>query len=218
MRTRIAFIIMAVFAILIGLYPVTYFIIDRTFGLLKSKSTFLLNSVLWNIAFYMHIIFGGAALLIGWVQFDSRLRKQRRTLHNLVRKIYVFSVLLSSFSGIYISFSATGGIIASAGFISLGSIWFYTTLRAYIEIKNKRFDRHSEMMIYSYSACLAAVTLRLWLPILVLLFQNFMTAYLVVAWLSWLPNLIAAFFIIKAVRKNKDKIAPETSSLLRAIV
>ncbi|MDQ3842459.1 MAG: DUF2306 domain-containing protein, partial [Bacteroidota bacterium] len=88
--------------------------------------------------------------------------------------------MLSSFSGMYLSFSDTGGIIASAGFISLGSIWFYTTLRAYVEIKNKRFDRHGEMMIYSYSACLAAVTLRLWLPILVLLFQNFMTAYLVV--------------------------------------
>ncbi|MDQ3843507.1 MAG: DUF2306 domain-containing protein, partial [Bacteroidota bacterium] len=151
MYKKAAFGIMAVFAILIGLYPVTYFIIDRTFGLLKSKSALLLGNLLWNTGFYMHIIFGGIALLIGWVQFSSRLRKQRIRLHKFIGKVYVVSALLSSVAGVYIAFYATGGIIAALGFISLGSIWFCTTLRGYLDVRNKRFIRHGERMMYSYA-------------------------------------------------------------------
>ncbi len=52
------------------------------------------------------------------------------------------------------------------------------------------------MMIYSYAACFAAVTLRLWLPMLTALFHDFKTAYRIVAWLCWLPNLAVARYIL----------------------
>jgi hypothetical protein len=65
-------------------------------------------------------------------------------------------------------------------------------------------DAHREMMIYSYAACLAAVTLRIYLPILSFVFHDFIKAYLMVAWISWLPNLAAAFYIIKQ-RKSGTK-------------
>ncbi len=60
--------------VLIGLYPVTYFLLDRNFGLLSTKTQELLLDNLWNINFYGHIVFGGVALLIGWIQFNSKLR------------------------------------------------------------------------------------------------------------------------------------------------
>ncbi|MBE5319545.1 DUF2306 domain-containing protein [Pedobacter sp. MR2016-19] len=190
-------ILFATFALLIGLYPMIYFLIDRKFGLLNSKSVELLSNTFWNIGFYTHIIFGGIALLIGWTQFSSKMRNRRMALHRKVGKVYVVAVLLSALAGIYIGFFATGGWISSAGFICLGIIWFYTTLKAYLHIKEGEVEKHQKMMVYSYAACFAAVTLRIWLPILTIIYGDFSKAYLVVAWLCWVPNLVVGYLITR---------------------
>ncbi|MFC0774821.1 DUF2306 domain-containing protein [Terrimonas alba] len=194
-------ILAAALAILAGLYPAIYFLINRKFGLLQSKSEALLANPFWNIEFYLHIIFGGLALLVGWTQFSARLRTKNLKVHRQVGKVYVVSALISAMAGIYIALYATGGLIPSVGFMSLGIVWFYTTLRAYMEIKKGSVDEHQKMMIYSYAACFSAVTLRIYLPILTSLFQDFTKAYMVVAWLCWIPNLIVAFFIVKRLDK-----------------
>ncbi len=188
-------ILFATFALLIGFYPTIYFLIDREFGLLNSKSAELLSNTFWNVGFYTHIILGGIALLIGWIQFSPKMRNKRMTLHRKLGKAYVVSVLLSALGGIYIGFFATGGWVSSAGFICLGVVWFYTTLKAYLYIKNAEIVKHQKMMVFSYAACFAAVTLRIWLPILTIMFGDFFKAYLVVAWLCWIPNLIVAYLI-----------------------
>lgn len=188
-------ILFATFALLIGFYPTIYFLIDRKFGLLNSKSAELLSNTFWNIGFYTHIILGGVALLIGWTQFSPKMRNRRMVLHRKLGKAYVVSVLLSALAGIYIGFFATGGWVSSAGFICLGVVWFYTTLKAYLYIKDGEIVKHQKMMVFSYAACFAAVTLRIWLPILTIMFGDFFKAYLVVAWLCWIPNLIVAYLI-----------------------
>lgn len=203
MMKKTLWILFVAFAIIIGLYPTIYFLIDREFGLLSSKSVDLLSNTLWNIGFYTHIIFGGIALLIGWSQFSSKLRIGKSKLHKQVGKMYVILVLLSSITGIFIGFYATGGFKASLGFICLGVIWFYTTLKAYLYIKNKDIEQHQKMMIYSYAACFAAVTLRIWLPILILIYKDFEKAYIVVAWLCWVPNLIVAYIITRSINQQK---------------
>lgn len=195
----------AALAIIIGLYPLIYFIFDRKFGLLASKSDQILNNIFWNTGFYTHIICGGIALLIGWTQFNEKLRIQNRILHRRIGIIYVISVLLSSLSGIYIGFFATGGIVAAAGFISLGVVWFATTLTSFLSIKKGNILQHQKLMIYSYAACFAAVTLRIWLPILVILFKDFIFAYTIVAWLCWIPNLILAYFLVSRLRLKNAK-------------
>ncbi|MBC7912605.1 MAG: DUF2306 domain-containing protein [Pyrinomonadaceae bacterium] len=206
MIRKTLWVLLAIMAILIGFYPFVYFMIDRNFGLLQSKSIGVLTNVFWNIGFYTHITLGGLALLIGWIQFSPKLRTNKLKLHRQVGKVYVISALLSSAAGIYIAFYATGGIVASLGFICLGVIWFYTTLKAYIHVKNRLIDQHQKMMIYSYAACFSAVTLRIWLPLLTSLFQDFNKAYLLVAWLCWVPNILVAFFLVQQLQRQKDKI------------
>ena len=192
-------ILFVALAIVIGLYPSLYFLVDRKFGLLSTKSTELLANIFWNVGFYTHIILGGIALLIGWTQFSSKIRIQYLALHKQVGKIYLITVILSSIAGIYIGFFATGGLLSSLGFIGLGITWFYTTLQAYLYIKNNQVEQHQKMMIYSYAACFAAVTLRIWLPLLTLIYGDFAKAYVIVAWLCWIPNLIVASLINKRV-------------------
>ena len=194
---------MAVLAILIGLYPLIYLFADRKFGLLSSKPNSVLTDAFWNVGFYTHIFFGGIAMLIGWLQFSEKLRIRKLIWHRNIGKVYVIAALVSAAAGVYISFYATGGIVASLGFLGLGLSWFLTTYKGYTLIRTMNIDAHQEMMIYSYALCLSAVTLRIYLPLLVMAFQDFTPAYLIVAWLCWVPNVLVAYLIIKGVRRRR---------------
>lgn len=191
---KVAWIVFAALAIIVGLYPLLYFVIDREFGLLASKSDALLSNVFWNVGFYGHILFGGLALLIGWIQFSKKLRNANLKRHRNIGKVYVISAIISGTCGIYIGFYATGGLISSLGFISLGIIWLFTSIKAYFAIRKRDLQLHQGLMIYSYAACFAAVTLRIWLPLLGFVVGDFETAYRIVAWICWVPNVIFAYF------------------------
>lgn len=194
-RQKTAWIIIAVFSVLIGLYPALYFITDMSAALLSTKSATLLADKVWQAGFYSHITFGGICLLIGWVQFNRKWRDTNLALHRRIGKIYVVSAIISSLAGIYIGFYATGGVIASLGFITLGIIWPLTTWQAYRHARNGETDPHRRLMYYSYAACFAAVTLRLWMPFLILVTGDFLQAYRIVAWLCWMPNIGVAFLL-----------------------
>lgn len=188
-------ILFALSCMMIGVYPLIYFIVDRKFGLLSSKSEELLSSLPWNVAFYCHIVLGGIALLIGWIQFSKKIRQKHMDKHRLIGKIYAYTVLISGISGFVIAQSATGGLNCRIGFSLSAITWVSTTIIALIAIKSGNVQKHQQFMMYSYAVCFSAVTLRIWLPLLTGLLDGFIPAYRVVAWLSWVPNLFIAHFM-----------------------
>lgn len=194
---KVAWFVFAALSIIIGLYPFLYLFLDQDFGLLASKSDVVLSNVFWNIGFYGHIFFGGLALLIGWVQFSKKIRKANLKRHRNIGKVYVVSAIISGICGVYIAFYAAGGFIATAGFISLGLIWLFTTIKGFFAVRNRDLQLHQGLMIYSFAACFAAVTLRVWLPLLTLSIGDFETAYRIVAWLCWVPNITFAYFWVR---------------------
>lgn len=198
---KIIWFVFAFLAIGVSLYPILYIVSafqEGEMGLRLSKNQELLNSTIWNIGFYGHITFGGIALLTGWSQFSKKLRRKRLQLHRNFGKIYVVSVLISGICGVGIGFFATGGWMASSGFISLGLVWLYTTYSAYFGVRKMNLALHEKMMIYSYAACFAAVTLRLWLPLLIMAHKgDFVPAYKIVAWLCWVPNILFATYLVR---------------------
>lgn len=196
-RNKVAWVVFALLAIAIGSYPLLYFLSSGDFGLLAGKPVEISSNQIWRIAFYGHIIFGGLALLTGWSQFSKKLRSRKLNLHRNLGKIYVVAVLISGSCGVYIGFFADGGLIPALGFICLGMIWLYTTLRAYMAIRKKDLSLHQGMMIYSYAACFAAVTLRIWMPILIMVTGQFLISYRIVAWLCWIPNMIFAHLWVR---------------------
>jgi len=193
----------ALMCIGVGLYPLTYFIIDRKFGLLSTKTPELLADLTWNIAFYGHIIFGGIVLLIGWTQFSKYLRKNKMHLHRAIGKIYIIGVVISGICGLIIGINATGGLTAQIAFISMDICWLISTIMAYRYIKNKNILLHQYAMIMSYALCFSAVTLRIWLPILTSYYGSFSVAYPIVAWVSWIPNFVVALGIIYFLEKKR---------------
>jgi len=197
MTRKITWFFFAFLAICIGLYPLVYLNAQSNFGLLATKPVELLKNNLWNFAFYTHLSLGGIALLIGWAQFSQKWRKSKPQAHRIIGKTYVISVLISAICAIYIGINATGGTIAKTGFIFLGIIWLITTIEAYRKARSREFGDHQKWMTYSYAACFAAVTLRLWMPILIAITGDFISAYQIVAWLCWVPNLLLAKIIAK---------------------
>jgi uncharacterized membrane protein len=202
---KIWWVLMVLLVTIVGLYPSLYFLPPGQFGFLHSKSEAILSSSVWHAAFYIHIIGGGLALLIGWSQFSRKIRQRYLPLHRAIGKTYIVAVLASALAGIYIGFYADGGIVASLGFISLGLIWFSTTLAAYLYIRKGQVNNHEKMMIYSYAACFAAVTLRIWLPLLTILYHDPLKAYVIVAWYCWVPNMVVAFFVVKRVKRIREQ-------------
>jgi uncharacterized membrane protein len=200
---KILRIALAALASFIGLYPVLYFF-QSSFGLLGNKDSVLLANTLWSSAFYLHITTGGLALLIGWVQFSQRIRLSAPAIHRNLGKLYLLFALCSSVSSIYLALHAEGGVISAAGFLCLAIVWFTTTSIGYISVVKGRIIQHKRLMVYSYAACFAAVTLRIWLPLLILIYGDFIRAYVLVAWLCWLPNMLVAYMLTRNVNKSQN--------------
>lgn len=197
---------LAILAIFIGLYPLFYFLQDN-FGLLGNKNSALLTSVLWSTALYTHITAGGLAPLFGWVQFNERIRIATPAIHRNLGKLYLLLALCSSVSGAYLALHAEGGVIAATGFLCLAIVWFTSTLMGYTSISTGRVIQHQQFMVYSYAACFAAVTLRIWLPLLIVIYGDFIKAYVVVAWLCWIPNILVAYMLTRNRNKSENQFA-----------
>lgn len=205
---KFLFIIFAVLALLVGAYPLIYVFVEHKHTFLSSKLPEILNNSLWRSTFFCHIFFGGISLFIGWRQFGVKFRNKHKTLHRMIGKIYVLSVIVSSLSSIYMGIFANGGILTSLGFISLGIIWFVTTVLAFLKIKDGNVVQHQNFMTYSYACTFAAVTLRIWSSILNPIITAPGLSYLIVAWLCWIPNLMLAYYINSKRSMKKTIIEP----------
>lgn len=189
-------------AIAVGLYPLGYLISDTLaqYGLLSQKPDSILSNQIWSTQFYIHIMLGGLALLTGWSQFLKKFRSRNLSTHRVLGKIYMISVTLSGLSGFYIALYAEGGLVAKAGFVGLALSWLYTTSQGYFAVRKGNIDSHKKWMIRSYALTFAAVTLRIWLPMLQYGFgMDFLSAYVIIAWLCWVPNLAWAEWKVRRI-------------------
>lgn len=210
----LAWVPFALLAILVGLYPLTYFLLDmKSHGLLSAKPKEVLNTPFYLLVFYIHISCGGLALLIGWAQFSERLRVKRMKLHRSIGKVYVLAVLFSSLAGLFIALFADGGMISVFGFGLLALCWLYTDVKGYMAIRQLNIPQHRRWMIRSYALAFAAVTLRIYLPLSTAVFHlPFLPAYRTISWLCWIPNLFIAEGLIRRAAIGPER--PATANIL----
>jgi len=155
-------------------------------------------------AFYCHIIGSSIILLAGFFQF-SKTVYSNRGLHKVLGKLYVFGVLFFAAPGAYImTLFINRGKWVFISFLLQNTLWVLFTLTAWLFIKNGRIDDHVKMMRRSYALAFAAVTLRFYIWSFTL-FGNgvgFANNYIIIAFLSWVPNLLVAEFINYHHRKQ----------------
>lgn len=144
-------------------------------------------------AISVHVFTAVFAMALGPLQFSARLRQQRPNLHRWTGRLYLgVGVLVGGLAGLYIARYAHGGWVARLGFALLAVLWLYTGLRAYLAVRAGAIAEHRKWMVRNYALTLAAVTLRLYVPLAVLAGLEFAVAYQIIAWLCWVPNLLVA--------------------------
>lgn len=155
----------------------------------------------------LHVAGAMLAIIIGPFQFLEGMRKGRLLkVHRWLGRTYLIGVLVGGLAGLYMATLSYGGMISHLGFASLAILWLFSGFMAYKHIRNKNLELHREWMTRNYALTFAGVTLRLWLPIFGGFGIEFLTGYLIVSWLCWIPNLfVAQWIIIKRRRESQPR-------------
>lgn len=146
----------------------------------------------------IHVAGAMTALLLGSLQFVPGLRSGGAKAHRWIGRTYVLGCLVGGAAGLVLAPGCSAGPIASAGFGSLAVIWIAVTLLGWRAAVQRRFDAHRRWMIRSWALTLAAVTLRLYLPLVMVLDLPFLPWYRAIAFLCWVPNLVLAEVWLRA--------------------
>lgn len=154
----------------------------------------------WRISFYTHVFTSILVLVAGFTQFSGYILRERRRLHRVMGYIYVLTVLfVSGPSALVMGFYANGGIPARTSFVLLATLWIVFTALAWWYAVRKRFLLHGAFLYRSYALTLSALTLRSYTFLLEWTQTDLhpRDIYIVTAWLSWVPNLLIAEWLIQ---------------------
>ncbi|MBI3562929.1 MAG: DUF2306 domain-containing protein [Gammaproteobacteria bacterium] len=151
------------------------------------KTSFMAHS----IGIYAHVFASAIALLLGPLQFSTKLRANYITLHRWNGRVYLFlGVLLGGSAGLYVAQFAYGGLLAKTGFSLLAMAWLHSGFMAYSAIRRNNIAEHQRWMQRNFALTFAAVTLRIYLGSFMAAGVRFEVFYPWLAWLCWVPNLL----------------------------
>jgi uncharacterized membrane protein YozB (DUF420 family) len=147
----------------------------------------------------IHVAAAAIALLVGPLQLLSQGRKSRPAWHRLSGRFYAVGCVVGGLSGFMLALGTSTGLSSTLGFGLLAIAWIYTTAQGWRYAVQRDFTRHRAWMIRSFALTCAAVTLRLYLPIIELLHLPFDDSYRAISFLCWVPNLLVAEAYLRRV-------------------
>ena len=140
---------------------------------------------------YAHTLGGAVASLIGPFQFVGALRRRYPRWHVWLGRTYLVCVGSGALAGLYLSPHSAARNTFGIAFIALALAWLYTGAMAYTTIRARQVDAHRRWMIRNYALTYAAVTLRIEMPLLIVVGGvSPMTALDIIGWFCWVPNLV----------------------------
>lgn len=140
----------------------------------------------------LHIAGASVPLAVGVLQVNRRIQRKSARLHRWLGTAYVLGVMVGGMAGLALAPSTFGGLVTHLGFGGLAVCWLATTMLAYRAVRRREILAHQRWMYRSYALTLAAVTLRVYLPLASVAGIPFEDAYRAVSWLCWVPNLLVA--------------------------
>jgi len=148
----------------------------------------------WAVA--AHLAGAPVALATGPWQFNKRLRVRALDVHRWLGRVYIVSVLVGGAGALALAPRSQEGLVTHAGFGALAVLWLMATAQAYRRIRAGDVASHRRWMTRSFALTLAAVTLRVYLPLSLAEGVSFHDAYRAISWLCWVPNLAVAEWLI----------------------
>ena len=103
-----------------------------------------------------HSLAGIFALLIGPLNFSSRIRQRHLQLHRVLGRIYVISVFIGAFTGIALASGRPG----LPGTSMQAAAWIVCTTAAFITARNRQITQHRQWMARSYAVTFTFVSSR----------------------------------------------------------
>jgi uncharacterized membrane protein len=103
-----------------------------------------------------HTICGMLALLIGPIQFSSRIRQCYLKLHRVLGRTYVVSVFIGAATGVALANGRPG----FPGTSMQAAAWVVCTTAAFITARNRQIVQHRQWMIRSYAVTFTFVSSR----------------------------------------------------------
>ena len=165
--------------------------------LLTKQNVYHINY--WRYSFYAHVFTSVLVLPAGLTQFNKFWLQKLSQWHKMLGFVYIITVLfVAAPTGFVMGWYANGGWPARMSFILLSVVWFTTTLLALLMVKKRKFENHGAWMLRSYALTLSAIMLRTYALLFDVLHIDIHPrhAYITIAWLSWVPNLIVAELLI----------------------
>ena len=150
-----------------------------------------------RLAFLAHAVSASVALLLGPLQFVGALRRRRPEVHRAVGWASVMAISVAWAASLPMAMHAQTGAIASAGFMALGVAWAATATLGVVRARERDFVAHRRWMVRCFALTAAAITLRLQLGLSGLAGIPFDVGYPVIAWSSWVPNLVVAEWLLR---------------------
>ena len=175
-----------------------------------------------RIGILTHVIGASFGLLLGPIQFAERLRHARPHLHRLIGYLYlVVGAGVGGVAGLYMAQYAFGGLTSQVGFAFLAVLSLICGSMGLFNAIKQRFAEHRLWMLRSFALIFAAVTLRLYLGFFFAAGLDFREFYPLVAWISWVPNLLFVEWVIamairQGSRKDESKVRLNSSITLPA--
>lgn len=154
---------------------------------------------LWRISFYTHVFSSPIVIICGLLQFNRWILTKQPKIHRILGYMYVVTVLLiSGPAALVMSFYANGGRAAQTSFVLLTFFWIITSLLSFLKAKKGDYLSHTKWNLRSYALTLSAVTLRFYAYIFDVLEIRMgpRETYILLAYLSWIPNLVIAQILI----------------------
>lgn len=147
----------------------------------------------YHRAFYVHLVAGPLALLLGTLLMSERFRRRQPHWHRRLGRIQTAVILLAVVpSGLGMAcFTQTGGVWAGTGFVALGIATGLSAALGWRAAVRKRFDEHRRWMTRCHLLLCAAVVLRLLGGAFTVVGYSGDWTYILAAWLSWLVPLAA---------------------------
>lgn len=162
----------------------------------------------------VHVAGGVTALLVAPLQFVRVIRARWPALHRATGRVYLAACAVGAPAGFMLALGTTAGPVASVGFAIPAALWALFTWLGWRAAVERRFDDHREWMLRSYAITSTAITLRLMLPAAGLLGFKFFPAYRVIAWLSWMTNLVLFEWWIRRGRARREAEPPFVAARL----
>lgn len=144
----------------------------------------------------LHLAVGALVIVLAPLQLSARLRRRFIALHRWAGRAYASGVVASGLAGLALASVSQGGTPAHLGFGALSVAWIFSTVLGVHRIRTGDLSSHRRWMLRSFALTFAAVTLRIYIPLGVVLGLPTEPSYQVIAWLCWVPNLLVAQWAI----------------------